>query len=981
MGGKIIKKYQVVLIFLAFLLLTTVNVKANDIKTIKVNENNLEVMVNPISFDGSIVTYEDITNKAVLYTPEWPFLQTNRSEDAVEYVAIKESDENYVITTKNTNQNEIPLNGLILSIPTIMEVDFNIGDIITTNNITLTTYEHAILSNKGVRIAFNSVNVLSKYNEFTYYNCLYGKTTGTNKFTDNEMIVKFNKETNQFEVVGVNMGSNNVIPDNGFVLTGNAKTKMNMLSDETLFSVGDTIELINIDFVKIEDIIERKFTAINGTRYQDYLVIYPSSSNPSLSTQQNIYGCEVAVDSNGIVVEKGTLVTIPERGFAVSGHGTNEKFVKYNIHLGSHVKYDISNKTITVTNNLIDQTLYSYQVELDFSVERVNTAKNGMYDVNNLARAEENLAIALTSIQAMETLQTKIHNTKTPDDIAEFIRYKKAVEPLFNEIYFDTLVSRRIESRGTWHRPFETSLLEIESTLDELKALNFTDVYLETYWYGYAIYKSKFVPYHILFKGITFGEHKDYLEAFISEAKKRNINVHAWVQNFYVGPTWYHSSIWEDNPDWWIVDINGNNVITGKPEKDEENLLFFDPANPEVRTLIQNVYKEIIEYDVTGLHLDYTRYPTGNEYPNYSTGYTEYAMNEFKELYDITGNIVELVKTDNQIYKKWNEYRLSIITSFVEEIHKIVRNKDGALILSIAVGPNAEYSKVNILQDWETWVKNGWIDSVEPMAYVKDVMLVISAVENAEKIVVPYAYLLPGIAPTYYRLPDINNATYTDAINKNGAHGSTIFETENFRKKANIHNVFSRGTYQNKSVSVQAPLDDILAMFIEDTLYKFDHIYIKNNVSTTEKRNNLEIRLNKLTEKKYHNPKDFYELYEALELLTLELVLYADGVAYERFMEDIKYFMEIIDIRITRYLINNGYWDLKKEFERPSVHGFNYPVIEEELIDPIVEEPRTKNKTGLIIGVCAGILALIGLGVFAGITIVKRRKTPKQAIK
>jgi len=976
MGGQIIKRYQVVLIFLAFLLMTTVNIKANDLKTIKVNENNLEVIINPISFTGGNITYKDITNRAVLYTPDWPFLKTNRNEDAVEYVAIKESIGKYVIETKNNGENEIPLNGLILSIPTALATDFNIGDIINLNNVTVAAYKHAILSNKGVRIAFNTVNVVSGYNSFIYYNYLYGEKTGTNQFSDNEMIVEFNVETNQFEVIGVNQGANNDIPLGGFVISGNAETKQNMLKDGVLFNVGDVIELIDLEFMKIENVITKKFTSINGVRQQDYLVIYPASTNPSLTTQQNIYGCEVAVDSQGLVVEKGTLVTIPTGGFAVSGHGINEKFVRENIHVGSNVTYNSTTKILTITNNLINQTLYSFQTEADISEGLVNTAKNGMYDVNNLERAEENLSLILASVYEMTILQTKINETKTPQDIGEFIRHKKAIESLFDEVYFDTLVSRRIESRGTWHRPYEMSLSQIEATLDELKNLKFTDVYLETFWYGYAIYRSNLVPYHEIFKGIEFGEYKDYLDAFISEAKKRDINVHAWVQNFYVGPTWYHSSLWDDHPEWWIVDINGNHAITGKPEKDEENLLFFDPANPEVREFIQNVYREIIEYDVIGLHLDYTRYPTGNEFPQYSTGYTEYATNEFKELYDVTGNLVELVKVNPEVYGKWNEYRISKITSFVEEINTIVRSKDSQLILSIAVGPNAAYSKINIMQDWQTWVENGWIDSVELMAYVKDVQLVISAVESANKIVPPYAYLLPGIAPTYYRLPDMYNATYTDAINKNGAHGSTIFETENFRNNSNIHNIFSRGTYKNETISVYASVNDILKVFIQDTLHKFDHIYLKNGATTTEKRNNLEIRLNKLTEKKYYNPIDFHELYEALDQLTLELVLYADGAAYERFMEDIKYFMEILDIKINRYLVNNGHWDITKQNQRPNVYSFSYPVIEERIEEeepPIIEE-KIDNKIGLIVGICVGAVAVVGLGIFGGVTIVKRKK-------
>ncbi|MGI6360558.1 MAG: glycoside hydrolase family 10 protein [Acholeplasmatales bacterium] len=696
---KIGKGLLTILTFLVFLSIKT-NLKANNIKTIKVNENSLEVVIDPVLFDSNGIIYQDITNKAVLYTPNWPFLKTNRNEDAVEYVAVKNENEEYVIEIKNTNKNEIPLNGLIISVPATMGVSFNIGDVISLNDINASIYKHAILSDKGVRIAFNAVNATSEYNSFTYYNPLYKDKTGTNNFSNNELIVEFDNETNVFKVIGVGKGANNDIPKNGFVISANARPKTYMIDSGVLFNEGDVIELKDLEYVQLEDVITRKYTTINGTRFKDYLVVYPASLNPSLTTNQNIYGCEVAVDSNGLVVEKGVLVNIPEGGFVLSGHGINEKFVKENIFLGSIVTYNTGTKIVTITNNLINQILYNYQVEANVSEELVNTAKDGMYDVNNLERAEANLAIILGSVLEMETLKPKIHNTKNPNDIGEFIRHKKIIEPLFKEVYFDTLVSRRIESRGTWHRPFETSLTLIEETLDELKELNFTDVYLETFWYGYTIYKSELAPYHVIFDEVEFGEYKDYLDAFIGEAKKRNINVHAWVQNFYVGPTWYHSLIWEEHPEWRIVDINGSNVITGKPEKDEENLLFFDPANPEVREFLKEIYKEIIEYNVTGLHLDYIRYPSGNEYPEYSTGYTEYATSEFKELYNVTGDIKILVKTEPTIYTKWNEYRLSKITSLVEEIHTIIREKDSKLILSMAVGPNAAYSKVNIMQDW-----------------------------------------------------------------------------------------------------------------------------------------------------------------------------------------------------------------------------------------------------------------------------------------
>ncbi len=965
------KRILMVLTLLVFGLITTLNVKANAVKTITINGNNLEVIIDPVTFGSAGMEYVDITNKAVLYTPDWPFLKTNRNTSDVEYVVKKNSSGKYVIELKNSNDNEIPLNGFILSIPTTMTESFNVGDIVTLNDFNVKVYKHAIKSNKGVRLAFDGVNVPSQYNSFTYYTRLYRSKTGTNSFSNNEMIVEFDKNSNRFKVTGVNKGGNNELPKAGFIIAANSRPKMYMLNSGVLFNEGDIIELVELEYMKLEDVVTKNFTAINGTRFTDYLVIYPASSNPNLSSNQNIYGYEAAVNSDGIVIEKGVLVPIPEGGFVISGHGTNHTFVEENIPLGSKVTYNAVTNTMTITKSIIDQTLYSYQINSAESEALVNTAKTEMYDVNNLERAETNLERILDAVRAMEELKTQISDTKNPSDIGDFLDYKEEIAPLFEEIYFDTLISRKIESRGTWHRPNETSLAGIKKTLDELKTMNFTDVYLETFWNGYTIYNSEYAPYHVIFDGASFGDYEDYLDAFVSEAKKRNINVHAWVENFFMGATWAHSSLWDDHVSWRNVDINGRNVTTGKPGGEEEGFLYFDPANPEAREFIKNIYKEIIKRDVVGLHLDYIRYPSGNENVLYSTGYTEYAINEFKETYNVTGNIRELVKTDPVLYSKWNQYRESKINSFVEETHNEIRPLNSKIVLSIAVGPDAAYSRVNLMQNWKLWVENGWIDSVEPMAYVNDANTVGSITRRAKDIMDKYAFIMPGIAPTYFGWPDIQNAYQTDIINKNGGHGSTIFATHNLRNKPDLHAIFYEGTYKNKAVSIYASVNEILDVFVEDILYKFDYIYIKNGVSTNDKRNDLEARLNSLKEKKYNNPIDFHKLHQALDLLSLELALYADGVAINRIMEDIEYFMEILDIKINRYLINGGYWDLTKENERPSVYAFEYPTINGDIED----DKPANGKTVLITLVSLGAILTLGAGIFAGITLVKRKKS------
>lgn len=81
--------------------------------------------------------------------------------------------------------------------------------------------------------------------------------------------------------------------------------------------------------------------------------------------------------------------------------------------------------------------------------------------------------------------------------------------------------------------------------------------------------------------------------------------------------------------------------------------------------------------------------------------------------------------------------------------------------------------------------------------------------------------------------------------------------------------------------------------------------------------------------------------------------------------------LEILDIKINRYLINGSYWDLTKENERPSVYAFEYPTINGEIED----DKPSNGKTVLITLVSLGAILTLGAGIFAGITLVKRKKS------
>src|SRR5690554_1558640 len=103
---------------------------------ISIAGSDIKVTMDPALYLSNHIEYIDTSNKIVLYTPRWHYEKTNRLEDATEYVAIINTKGLYTITEiNNLGNQEIPLNGIIISVPNNMEKVFNIGDEINQKSV------------------------------------------------------------------------------------------------------------------------------------------------------------------------------------------------------------------------------------------------------------------------------------------------------------------------------------------------------------------------------------------------------------------------------------------------------------------------------------------------------------------------------------------------------------------------------------------------------------------------------------------------------------------------------------------------------------------------------------------------------------------------------------------------------------------------------------------------------------------------------
>ncbi len=338
-----------------------------------------------------------------------------------------------------------------------------------------------------------------------------------------------------------------------------------------------------------------------------------------------------------------------------------------------------------------------------------------------------------------------------------------------------------IRVRGVWHRPnvtgVETNLAGICSVLDTFQKTGINLVFLETFYHGMTVYRSSFVPYYKGFDAFDYSPYPDYLSAFVAEAGKRGIEVHAWVEDFYIGVD--ENYFTRHLPDWLMLTKSGR--IRQSEGAEYGGYLFLDPANLEVRQYLVDFYHELLTKfpDIAGLNLDYIRYPLSSRGDD--TGYTEAAMEGFAAQYGLSfpENADRQEKVDLVAAREvdWINYRAGQVTAFVGQVYEMVKDLHPGVLLSTAVFPEQGKSFADKKQDFTTWLQRGYLDIITPMAYYDDIPTLKRALEGMlPDLAACYCYA--GISPTYHSLSDQQVLDQIRTTQQVGADGYVFFGSQ-----------------------------------------------------------------------------------------------------------------------------------------------------------------------------------------------------------
>jgi uncharacterized lipoprotein YddW (UPF0748 family) len=130
-------------------------------------------------------------------------------------------------------------------------------------------------------------------------------------------------------------------------------------------------------------------------------------------------------------------------------------------------------------------------------------------------------------------------------------------------------------------------------------------------------------------------------------------------------------------------------------------------------------------YAVDGVHVDYARYPN-DEFDHSREALAAFASDVIPTLPEADARRLQRQASTaplafvEALPDRWRDYRRDRLTALVRRLADTVRVWRPGALFTAAVYPDASDAVNRRLQDWPTWLKNGSIDVICPMAYATD---------------------------------------------------------------------------------------------------------------------------------------------------------------------------------------------------------------------------------------------------------------------
>ena len=290
----------------------------------------------------------------------------------------------------------------------------------------------------------------------------------------------------------------------------------------------------------------------------------------------------------------------------------------------------------------------------------------------------------------------------------------------------------------------------------------------------------------------------DPLETVLTSAHAAGLRVHAWVNVNLVSsavdlPVAREHLIYR-HPDWLMVPREIAQDVAKVPadspayvgklarwtraQTGELEGLYASPIVPAAVEYLQTIVRDLAKrYPIDGVHFDYARYP------NTRFDYSRLALAEFRAA--VRPRLAEPLRRQLDARERvdlfayvdalpddWRTFRVARMTALMRRLRTAVKTERPDALVTVATKPDLREAYDDRLQDWGTWLQEGIVDVVCPMAYTPD------AARFAEQIASAHAAangraIWAGIGA--YRLSPSQTVDNIQAARRLGAAGVILF--------------------------------------------------------------------------------------------------------------------------------------------------------------------------------------------------------------
>ena len=262
--------------------------------------------------------------------------------------------------------------------------------------------------------------------------------------------------------------------------------------------------------------------------------------------------------------------------------------------------------------------------------------------------------------------------------------------------------------RGVWLTNVGSQVLNssegIKNAVKKCRQSGINHIFVVMWNKGRTLYPSKVMQDTF---GIPIDEAlngRDPLRELLDAAHADTIKVYAWMEyGFAAENSGLGEHILRMRPKWAALGQDGN-VVT------KNGFKWMNAFDPSVQNFMMSLLKEVvIKYpDLDGIQGD-DRLPA---LPS-ECGYNPEVVAQYKK--ENNGAEPTHPKTD----ASWVDWRAGKLNLFAKRLYTEIKAIRPSI--KVAMSPSVyPFSKTEYLQDWPTWVKEGWVDLISPQLYRYD---------------------------------------------------------------------------------------------------------------------------------------------------------------------------------------------------------------------------------------------------------------------